>query len=175
MATSLVLTVLGDDRPGLVELLSSVISEHQGSWQESSMSRLAGKFAGIVRVDVLDDKQVAPLKAALAALPHLRVTAEATSDTAQEASQRHLALSLVGQDRIGIVREVTQVLARHGVNVEEFATHTTSAPMGAGMMFHARADLRAPTTLDAQSLKRALEKISDELIVDINLDEITPL
>lgn len=175
MATSLVLTVLGDDRPGLVELLSSVISEHQGSWQESSMARLAGKFAGIVRVDVLDDAMVAPLKAELAALPHLRVTAEVAAETTPDTPQRRLTLSLVGQDRIGIVREVTQVLARYGVNVEEFATHTSSAPMGAGMMFHARADLRAPVTLDARALQGALERLSDELIVDINLDEVVPV
>ena len=153
MATSLVLTVLGDDRPGLVEQLSSAISAHQGSWQESSMARLAGKFAGIVRVDVLDDAQVAPLKAALASLPNLRVTAEASTDSGSPGALRHLTLSLVGQDRIGIVREVTQVLARHGVNVEEFSTHTSSAPMGAGMLFHANAELRAPTGIDTQALK----------------------
>ena len=174
MATSLVLTVLGDDRPGLVEQLSSVISAHQGSWQESSMARLAGKFAGIVRVDVLDDAQVAPLKAALAGLPNLRVTAEVATDNGSPSLLRHLTLSLVGQDRIGIVREVTQVLARHGVNVEEFATHTSSAPMGAGMLFHANAELRAPIGLDTQALKDALEKISDELIVEISLDEVVP-
>ena len=40
---------------------------------------------------------------------------------------RHLKLSLVGHDRIGIVREVSQVLARHAVNVEDLTTRTASA------------------------------------------------
>ncbi|MBL8502453.1 MAG: glycine cleavage system protein R, partial [Rhodocyclaceae bacterium] len=48
--TFLVLTVIGDDRPGLVGELSAAISSHQGNWLESSMSHLAGKFAGIVKV-----------------------------------------------------------------------------------------------------------------------------
>ncbi len=53
MAT-FILTVLGDDRPGLVSALSAPISAHGGSWERSQMSRLAGKFAGIVLVAVPD-------------------------------------------------------------------------------------------------------------------------
>ena len=72
---SLVLTVIGDDRPGLVERLAAAISEHRGNWLESSMSHLSGKFAGIVCVDI-ETAQAMALKAALAGLPGLRVTCE---------------------------------------------------------------------------------------------------
>ena len=56
MATYLVLTIIGDDKPGLVGLLSETISRHSGNWLESNMSHLAGKFAGILRVSVGDDE-----------------------------------------------------------------------------------------------------------------------
>ena len=49
---TLVLTVIGDDRPGLVSALSACLSGHEAVWQRSQMSRLAGKFAGIVEVVV---------------------------------------------------------------------------------------------------------------------------
>ena len=144
----LVLTVIGDDRPGLVEQLAAAISAHHGNWLESSMSQLSGKFAGIVCITV-DQAQLDPLKAALASLPGLRITAEAgATAVAAEAPQRRLKLSLVGHDRIGIVREVSQVLARHAINVEELATHTASAPMSAEILFHATAELTAAATLD---------------------------
>jgi glycine cleavage system regulatory protein len=165
----LILTVIGDDRPGLVGELSAAISAHGGNWLESSMSHLAGKFAGIVKVAV-PAGTADELKAALARLSALKVTAEVSA--AQPPAQgRRLKLSLVGHDRIGIVREVAQVLARHAVNVEDLATHTASAPMSAETMFHARIELLAAPGLDARALTADLERISNDLMVDINLDE----
>ncbi len=165
----LILTAIGDDRPGLVGELSATISSHQGNWLESSMSRLGGKFAGIVKVDVAAE-QVAALQAELGKLAGLKVTAEVSAAEAAPRGRR-LRFSLVGHDRIGIVREVSQVLARHAVNVEELTTRTSSAPMSAETLFHAEAELLAGPGLDSAALARALEAISNDLMVDISLDE----
>lgn len=167
---SLVLTVIGDDRPGLVEQVATAISQHQGNWLESSMSHLAGKFAGIVCVSVAE-AQLDALKTALAALPGLRITAEVSASAETKTGNRRLKLSLVGHDRIGIVREVSQVLARHSINVEDLSTHTASAPMSADLLFHATAELTASPTLDARALTADLESLSNDLMVDITLDE----
>ena len=171
---SLVLTVIGDDHPGLVEQLATAISAHQGNWLESSMSHLCGKVAGIVGIS-LPEAQLAALKTTLAALPGLRVSAETSrpgaSGEAGGDGTRRLKLSLVGHDRIGIVREVSQVLARHAINVEDLSTHTASAPMSAAILFHASAELTAAADLDARALTGDLERISNDLMVDITLDE----
>ena len=166
----LILTVIGDDRPGLVGELSAAISAHQGNWLESSMSHLAGKFAGIVKVAV-PAGGADTLKSALNRLAGLKVTAEHSAASAAPAKGRRLRLSLVGHDRIGIVREVSQVLAHHAVNVEDLTTHTASAPMSAEIMFHAEIELLAGPDLDARALTAELERISNDLMVDINLDE----
>lgn len=167
--TFLVLTVIGDDRPGLVGELSAAIAAHQGNWLESSMSHLAGKFAGIVKVAV-PGAQAEALKAALGRLAALKVTAESSAGKSVPAGRR-LKLALVGHDRIGIVREVSQVLARHAVNVEKLETHTASAPMSAEILFHCEADLAAAADIDTRALKAELEKLSDDLMVDISLGE----
>lgn len=166
----LVLTAIGDDRPGLVEELATAISTHGGNWLEASMAQLAGKFAGIVNVAVPAD-QVDALKAALAKLSGLKVSAEAAGAQKSASAGRHLTLNLVGHDRIGIVKEVSQVLARHAVNVEELATYTSSAPMSAEVLFHAEAELFAAPDFNARALKLELEKLSDDLMVDITLGE----
>jgi len=170
-SVSLVLTVIGDDRPGLVEELAAAISEHQGNWLESSMSHLSGKFAGIVCVGVAAP-QAEALKVALARLSGLRVSCElsAAADAATVGNRR-LKLALVGHDRIGIVREVSQVLARHAINVEDLNTHISSAPMSAEILFHANAVLTAAPALDARALTADLERLSNDLMVDITLDE----
>ncbi|CAG0928829.1 hypothetical protein RHDC3_00893 [Rhodocyclaceae bacterium] len=165
----LILTVIGADRPGLVGELSAAIAAHQGNWLESSMSHLAGQFAGIVRVAV-PATQAEALKSALGKMAALKVMAETAGEKSAPAGRR-LKLALVGHDRIGIVREVSQVLARHAVNVEKLETHTASAPMSAETLFHSQAELQAGSGLDARALKAELERISDELMVDITLDE----
>ncbi len=166
----LILTVIGDDRPGLVGELSAVISSHQGNWLESSMAQLAGKFAGIVNVGVAAG-QVEALKQALYGLSGLRVTVETAGVQKPAAKGRRLKFALVGHDRIGIVREVSQVLANHAVNVESLETHTSSAPMSAAVLFHAVAELTAAPELDVAALTQELERISNDLMVDITLDE----
>jgi glycine cleavage system regulatory protein len=167
---NLVLTAIGDDRPGLVEELATAISTHGGNWLEASMAQLAGKFAGIVNVAVPAD-QVDALKAALTKLSGLKVSAETAGTEKSALAGRHLTLNLIGHDRIGIVKEVSQVLARHAVNVEELATYTSSAPMSAEVLFHAEAELFAAPDFNARALKLELEKLSDDLMVDISLGE----
>ena len=166
----LVLTVIGDDRPGLVGELSAAISTHQGNWLESSMAQLAGKFAGIVEVSV-SAEQADALQQALTKVSGLRITVEAAKAKKSALTGRRLKLALVGHDRIGIVREVSQVLAHHAVNVESLETHTSSAPMSAAVLFHATAELTAAPNLDVGALTGELERISNDLMVDITLDE----
>jgi glycine cleavage system regulatory protein len=166
----LILTVIGDDRPGLVGDVSAAITAHQGNWLEASMSHLAGKFAGIVRVAVPALRAEA-LQQALTGLPGLKVTI-VTSTEAPQSPGRRLSLSLVGHDRIGIVREVTQALARHSANIEKIETRTASAPMSAGILFYADVELTASGDLDVRTLKVDLERISNDLMVDITLGEI---
>ena len=173
MNTHLVLTVIGDDRPGLVVELARIISAHRGNWLRSSMAQLAGKFAGIVEVAVAGT-DADGLRDALAGMTRLKVAVEAAGGQSSEKSAlagRRLKLSLVGHDRIGIVSEVSQVLARHAVNVEKLDTRTATAPMSAEILFHADAELTADAALDAGALIAELERISNELMVDIAVDE----
>lgn len=168
-ASFIVLTIIGNDRPGLVGELAAAISANQGNWLESSMAHLAGKFAGIVKVGIAP-QHAEKLQHALTQLSGLKITGELASADARTTARR-LKLSLVGHDRIGIVREVSKVLAEHAVNVENLETYTSSAPMSAETLFHANAELTAAADLDAKALTNELERISNDLMVDITLDE----
>jgi glycine cleavage system regulatory protein len=169
--TYLILTAIGDDRPGLVEELATAISLHGGNWLESSMAHLSGKFAGIVKV-AIPANGVQPLNDALAKLSGLKVSAAVAAAEMSAPAGRRLTLNLVGHDRIGIVKEVSQVLAHYAVNVEALETRTSSAPMSAEILFHCEAELFAASDFNARALKSELEKLSDDLMVDITLGEI---
>jgi len=170
--TDLVLTLLGPDRPGLVEMVAGVIAANGGNWLESRMSRLGGKFAGILRAELPADRVQAAL-AALAALESggLKVIAETAPGADAGAADRSMDLELVGLDRPGIVREISQLLAASGVNVEELVTNRTSAPMSGEMLFEARAHVRVPSGLDLASLRAGLERLASDLVVEVRLEE----
>jgi glycine cleavage system regulatory protein len=168
---SLILTVIGDDRPGLVSALSGPVEAHGGSWQQSQLSRLAGKFAGIVLVSLPAD-QVAPLVVELDALADqgLQVTCERTDEPAEQESHR-LNLELLGHDHPGIVAEISASLAAEDVSIEQLVTDVRDAPMSGGTIFEARAVLVAPAGTSADSLRSMLEGIAQDLMVDVRLTD----
>ena len=139
------------------------------------MSRLGGKFAGILRAELPPDRLQAAL-AALAALESggLKVIAEAAPGEQAAAGERSMDLELVGLDRPGIVREISQLLASSGVNVEELITNRTSAPMSAEMLFEARAHVRVPAGIDLAALRSGLERLASDLVVEVKLEERSP-
>ncbi|MGB9603818.1 MAG: glycine cleavage system protein R [Limisphaerales bacterium] len=167
--TSLVMTIIGKDRPGLVESVAETIVKHKGNWLESRMCRLGGEFAGILRFEIPAENQDS-LTEDIRKLSSigLSVVVQPDSSHLDEASTKSTVanLEIVGHDRPGIVHQISSVLAKYGVNFEELITERDSAPMSGELLFKARALLKIPNSCDLKSLKNDLEKISNELMVD---------
>lgn len=172
MATLLVMTAIGADRPGLVETLSRTVEAHGGNWLESRMSRLANRFAGILLVSV-PEGAAESLIAALRALDAegLRVTVEASQPGSPSEPLRTVRLELVGQDRAGIIRQVSEALARHGISIDELVTRVESASWSGETHCRITAELRLPAAVDLDRLRGGLEELANELMVDIAFDE----
>jgi len=171
MTTPLVLTFVGRDRPGLVNAISARIASAGGTWLESRLARLAGEFAGIVLVAAPEDKFEA-LAATLAGLETagLRVTIS-PSVPAAAPNERLIALSIVGHERPGIVRDVTQALTSLGVNIEEFSSGVEGEPFTGAEMFRANLRIRLPDRLVVEELRKTLERLAAEIMVDLSVGE----
>ena len=170
MRSSLVLTIVGPDRPGIVEVIAATLAAHGGNWEQSRMAHLAGQFAGILRISA-PKEQLPQLQAALEALAArgLRVVS-AQGLAGDRPPARSLRLELTGTDREGIVHEIAGALTAREVNVEELETSHESAPMAGNALFHARALLRVPSQVDMAELRSTLEAIGDDLMVDLTLE-----
>lgn len=166
------MTVLGKDRPGLVESVADVVRRHGGNWLESRMARLGGQFAGILRVAVPAKRQ-GELQRALAALDQLGLTVvvHPDEDASGTVGHRLAQLEVVGQDRPGIVREIAHALAAAGINVEELETHCRSAAMSGEPIFQARFHIALPPGCAVEKLHRIIEAVAADLIVDVTLRE----
>ena len=173
MPISFVLTVISPDRTGLVESLARTVAEQGGNWLESRMCRLGGEFAGILRLEIPAEKKAALLEALQKLQANgLQIVVRADGPAATTASGRETKLEIVGADRPGIVREISSALARAGVNVEEFSSEVVSAPMSGETLFKAVARLHLPAGCDQSALKKDLEKIAADLLVDVSFAEL---
>ena len=182
MLATLVMTVIGADRPGLVQMVAARVADHGGNWLDSRMCRLGGQFAGILRVEVPAERRDELLNALrLLEVDGLRVVIHGDGEGAkigldeagQPTSSGALAtIELVGTDRPGILRSVSGVFAAHGVNVEELESERVNAAMGGGMLFQARATVLVPAKVKLSDVRADLEKIASDLMVDLKLHPV---
>jgi len=167
MSHYLVVTVIADDREGIVEQIAKTVSQRGGNWMESSMAQLAGKFAGILLVEIEPAKQ-SDLERDLAALSAqgIKIIIEQSAPSPEKDTQV-CCIKIVANDRPGIVGEIASLLASHNVSLISLETFCESTPMSAGMMFYAHTYLQLPETMTEQQLTDILESLSDDLMVEI--------
>ena len=173
MRRSLVFTFISNDKPGIVDLLSKTVAEHDGNWLESRMTKLAGKFAGIVQISI-DAEKIDNLKESLKQLSAKEISIlvdDITEDTNQEAYEQ-IKLTIIGLDRPGIVREVAQALVEKRINVAQMHSLIESAPMTGEPLFKAEVKIQKPINLDIESLNDTLDIIGSNLDLDWNLESI---
>lgn len=171
MNTHQVITLIADDRPGIVEQVAEVIGRCEGNWLESSLSRLGGKFAGILLVEIArsrsDDLRQALEKLTAKGIRTTLDSAETGAGATVTRDGQRLLLSVVANDRRGIIAEISQVLAKRNVNLDELHTTTENAPMSGDLLFHASAEIVLPPPFSHEDLRLALEELSDDLMVEI--------
>jgi glycine cleavage system regulatory protein len=173
MTDALVMTIIGQDRPGLVESIAKVVADHGGNWLESRMCQLGGEFAGILRIQV-QSSQKNQLIAALEQLSvrGLNVVVRPDSVNVAPNYSRRALLEIVGHDRPGIVRQISSALAGQSVNVEELSSECESAPMTGEILFKAQITLQIPGGCSMDALQQNLEKIAGDLMVDFRFAEL---
>lgn len=168
MANSLVLTICAHDRPGVMKLISKTITDSNGNWLESRMARLGGQFAGIVRVECEEGK-LPQLSDKLRALSTegIAVQIHDQGDLSDYPYTRCLRLDIYGNDRPGIVSQLTQAVSNAGANIEELNTSIESAAMAGHPIFHASGTVCVPDSTNEEELISAVEALSDDLNVEI--------
>jgi len=168
MIQHFILTLIGEDKPGLLQKLAEVIKTNGGNWEESRLANLRGKFSGIVVVSI-PGADASEFEASVRQLAEqgLSIRAHQTELSARPSIKTRM-LEVVANDRPDILREVTSVLSRLGVNVEELNTNCEPAPMSNELLFRAKAQISIPDGLGEEQIAEALEELADDLMVELH-------
>jgi len=172
--TSLVVTVMGPDRPGIVSLLSDRAQRYGANWAASRLANLAGEFAGMVHFEVPRENADA-LANALRGLESsgLRVNIAKSDGAGVPAGLRGVELELVGDDRVGIVSNLARMLAARGISIENIHTEIVGGKT-AKPTFKVAAHLLVPVSLSLEDLEREIGVLANEMMVDIALGDRRP-
>ena len=168
MTVTAVLTVVARDRPGIVRSVAAAVAAEDGNWIDSSLARLGGEFAGIIRVDVARAR-LSSLEARLARLAHEGVQVSVRTTGRSAPTGRRARLSLTSVDQPGIVHEISDVLARLGISIERFDSQVEPGSMSGAPLFVATADLVLPEELSLVTAQDAIEALAGDLMADLVL------
>lgn len=161
----LILTVIGQDKAGLVEQLATVIASHQGNWMASNLSHLGGYFAGILQLEV-PEEHLFGLTTELERMSDLDIKIQQGLDSEMH-PDKQLQFVITGNDRPGIVRELSSVIKHKGANITHFESSKQSAPNWGVPLFHAIATVQLPAGLNKDEVVKALEAIASDVVVDV--------
>ncbi len=162
---SLVLTVTGSDKPGIVERVTDVVEEQGGNVEASRMARLGGEFVMLMLVSA-PTHRADGLRESLWALRDDRFQV-ATRLTTRGNVQKYAAyvpyeIKIHGADHEGIVHSVTHYLASQGINIETLDAKVRKAPMTGAPLFEMEAVVLVPDGLSYHDLREALEDVGDQ-------------
>ena len=161
----LIISFMTADRPGIVKVLSDLISEHKANWEKSSLHQISGVFAGVVEIAV-PAENATELADKLAILPGFKMQIEHVQQEVS-APETILVLELTANDRAGIVQEISSTIHHQGGNLLKLVSTQEIAPHAGHELFKAKVTISA-NSKDINTMIDALENLADDLMVDIS-------
>ncbi|MEP1447513.1 MAG: ACT domain-containing protein [Paraglaciecola sp.] len=163
----IIFTLVGSDKPGLISDLAKTVYGMGGNWLGSNFSHMAGHFAGFVQIDLPVEKHQALIEL-FSQHPDLKMHL-LPGLTEPPLAQQSVQIDIMGNDKTGIVQEITQILSQFNLNIVKFDSCLESAPNWGGELFKAKAIITVATDFDLDSLREKLESVANDLMVDIEI------
>jgi glycine cleavage system transcriptional repressor len=170
------LTAFGKDRPGIVAGVTRVLFEHGANLEDASMTRIGGEFPMMLVMALPGGASASQLEKSFRALKKkldlqvsIKAIPSAVAHRSKQAPSQYL-LTVYGSDRPGIVYQVTRALAERKVSITDLQTKVIGgAKKPVYMML---LEVQGQATLDMDDLRSALDKLRQDLQVEISLQDI---
>ena len=124
---NVIITLVGKDQPGLVETIATFVYQANGNWLASNLSKMAGQFAGIVQVQLSSEK-IKEVEAKISELEYLQCVIKVDDSVHSNEQLSQISVDVMGNDKPGIVQEISAALAQSGASVVKMQTSCEPAP-----------------------------------------------
>jgi len=170
----LVLTIIGRDRAGVVASLADVVRFHDGNWKRSELAEIAGTFAGVVVVEVGDDR-VDELLTNLLVLRDqgLHVTAQQVEEPVDAPAADEVRLRLTGEDRPGVVHEISSAISKFGISISRLGTVTDLPGTDGGRRFEITVQMTVPVGTDLDGVLDSIGELAVSSGIDLKVEDLT--
>lgn len=167
-STHMVISAIGEDRPGLVEGISRTVLESGCSIEDSRMTVLGGSFA-IIMLVAGNWNTLGRLESSLDALrgeTALEIIAQRTGPRKLPERSMPYGVDVVSLDQPGIVHQLAGFFSARGINIQEMSTHAYNAAHTATPMFAAHLTVEIPASEHIATLRDDFLDFCDELNLD---------
>ncbi len=173
MSTFALLTVTGQDRPGIVARVTQILFETGCNIADSSMTRLGGAFTEMLILRPPEDLTLAELDMQFQVLAgEMGLTIHIGSLLEEEAlsfctsdPEKECIISVLGADQPGIIFRVAKILAEEGGNVVDLHTRVVGSKKRPVYSMFIEAEL----VNGLESLENKLLKLARTLGVEISV------
>ena len=168
ITNQLVLSALGEDKPGLVNELSRSVLNSGCTVLDSRMVVLGGNFALLLQVGgnwnniAKLENQVATLESGLG----LTITSRRTSPQASDTDLLLYGIDVVALDQPGIVHNLAKFLSQRQINIQEMVTSSYPAAHSGTPMFSVHMTVDIPASTQISALREEFMELCDQLNLD---------
>lgn len=172
---NLIWTAAGQDRVGLVEMISEFIFKHGCNIEDSKMAVFCGEFALILLIS--GERQA--LQNVARGYPELEIQTGLKISVKTPSPKRPLeaslpyAVSASCMDHPGVVYRLSGIFSHLGINIESMETKTYAAPITGTPIFRLEAQIAVPARLEIDALRDRLKAFAREENIDLSLAAIT--
>lgn len=174
MKTSqLVISVVGEDRPGIVSELCRVATDAGCNVENSRMTALGSEFAIIMllsgswdalakfenQIPLLEKKQ-------------LTVLCKRTEPISEKKQMIHYNINVVSMDHPGLVYDISDFFAARGIDIEDLSTSSYRASHTGAPMFTLDMIIELGPQIKIAELREQFAILCDELNVDAAMEPV---
>ncbi|GAA4876639.1 glycine cleavage system protein R [Ferrimonas pelagia] len=163
MNSQFVVSITGPDQAGILTHLSSITHQLGGRWLNSKLVNMDGRFVALLKVDVPAEHEQA-LRSQLSEQDDLQIQIHELGVPVERPGVA-AAFTVNATDQPGLINDITQLLANHGINIEHFDSHRVGATGSSGNLFTAKLAVTMPAELDINTVINELETLHEHLVV----------
>ncbi len=168
MSKHLVITAVGDDRPGIVNDLTKHILENDCNIADSRMSILGGEFALILLL-AGNWNSIAKIEEVLPKLGNslgLNITAKRTEPRSQQGNLLNYHVDALAMDQPGLVHKVTEFFSSRSINIESLNSDSYNAAHTGTPMFSINMTVNIPAEQSISQIREQYMDFCDSMNMD---------